>query len=88
MSNLQRRMDALEAAQARRQYRMIAATAAEYGLSADELMEEAHEFFALPLAEQLAEVDRIEAELRSAGFSTEDLADIKATLIREYRPVD
>jgi hypothetical protein len=53
MSNLQRRMDALEAAQARRQYRMIAATAAEYGLSADELMEEAHEFFALPLAEQL-----------------------------------
>ena len=88
MGNLQRRMDALEAAQARRQYRMIAATAAEYGLSADELMEEAHEFLALPLAEQLAEVDRIEAELRSAGFSTEDLADIKATLIREYRPVD
>ena len=88
MSNLQRRMDALEAAQARRQYRMIAATAAEYGLSADELLEEAHDFLALPLAEQLAEVDRIEAELRSAGFSTEDLADIKATLIREYRPVD
>jgi hypothetical protein len=47
MSNLQRRMDALEAAQARRQYRMIAATTAEYRLSTDELMEEAHEFFAL-----------------------------------------
>ena len=39
MSNLQRRLDALEAARARRGRRMMAAMAADVGLTVDELLE-------------------------------------------------
>jgi hypothetical protein len=85
--SLKHRLDAIEAARARRQRRMMAATAAEYGLSVDEFLEEAEAFFTLPLAEQLAQVDDIDAELRRQGMSMNNVADIKATLIREYRPI-
>jgi hypothetical protein len=68
------------------QRRMIAATAAEHGLTYAEFMEEAEEFFSLPLAEQLAKVDAIAAELQAEGLSWDDIDDMKATLIREYRP--
>jgi hypothetical protein len=85
--SLKHRLDAIEAARARRQRRMMAATAAEYGLSVDEFLEEAEAFFTLPLVEQLAQVDDIDAELRRQGMSMNNVADIKATLIREYRPI-
>jgi hypothetical protein len=81
--DLRRRLDALEAAETRRNYEIVAA---EYGMDPDELMEEAEAFFALSLAEQLAEVDRIDAEPRAEGLVMEDFAEIKADLIREYRP--
>jgi hypothetical protein len=84
--SLKRRLDAIEVARARQQRRIIAATAAEYGLSVNEFLEEAEAFFTLPLAEQLAQVDDIDAELCRQGISMNDIADIKATLIREYRP--
>jgi hypothetical protein len=33
------------------------------------------------------QVDAIEADLRAAGMSMDDIADMKAMLIREYRPI-
>jgi hypothetical protein len=84
MMSLKTRLDRL---QSHYQRRTITAIAAKYGLSVDELLEEAEEFFALPLAEQLARIDAIDAELRREGMSWDNVADIKATLIREYRPI-
>jgi hypothetical protein len=84
--SLKRRMEAIEAAQSRRQRQMIAATAAAHGLIFDEFMEEPKAFFSLPLAEQLAKVDVIHAELQAEGMSWADIDEIKETLIREYRP--
>jgi hypothetical protein len=83
--SLKRRLDAIEVARARRKRRIIAATAAAYGLSVAEFLEEAEAFFTLPLAEQLAQVDEINAEIRRQGLSMDAIADINATLIREYR---
>jgi hypothetical protein len=73
--------------QAEYQRRTITAIAAAQGLTYEELLEEAEAFFRLPLVEQLAKVDEIEAELRHDGMSWDDVADIKTTLIREYRPI-
>jgi hypothetical protein len=81
MRDICRRLQRLEA---RRQYRMIAATAAAYGLTADELMEEAHRFFGQSLDEQLADIDHIADELRAEGL---DVDELKSRLIREYRPI-
>jgi hypothetical protein len=86
--SLDARLARLEADLHRHRLRLIAATAAQYGLTRDALLEEARAFFALPLAEQLAEVDRAEADLRREGFSDADLAHIRETLTRDYRPMD
>jgi hypothetical protein len=60
--SLERRIRRLEQAEQRRQtwenYRMVSA---EYGFDPHELMDEAEEFFAMPLDQQLAEVDRLAA---------------------------
>jgi hypothetical protein len=85
MRDVSRRLQRLEAARYRQQ---VSAIAADYGLTYIELMEEAAHFFRLPLATQLAEVDRIQAELEAEGMDMDDIADIKATLIREYRPLN
>jgi hypothetical protein len=69
-----------------RQRQQLTAMAAEVGLTYDELMEEAHEFFSLSLEDQLAKVDEIAEELRAEGMSADDLDDLKDTLRREYRP--
>jgi hypothetical protein len=79
MMNLKARLERLER-------RMITAMSAEQGLTYEEFLEEAEAFFSLPLAEQLAQVGDIDAELRRQGMSMDDIADIKATLIRKYRP--
>jgi hypothetical protein len=76
---LKRRLEAIER-------RMIAAMAVEQGLTYEELLEEAEEFFSLPLAVQLDKVDAIAAELQAEGLSWDDVEKIKATLILEYRP--
>jgi hypothetical protein len=83
MHAYERRLRRLEA---QRQRREIAAMAAEHGLTADELLEEAELFFALPLDEQLAQVDAIAAELQAEGFSWDDVEEIKSTLVQHYRP--
>lgn len=70
----------------RRQRRMIAAVAADMGLTADELLEEAEAFFTLALEEQLAQVDAIAEEPQAEGLSTDDLDDLKDTLRQEYKP--
>jgi hypothetical protein len=36
----------------------------------------------------LAEVDRIDAELRAQGFTAEEMDDITATVTRESRSID
>jgi hypothetical protein len=84
--NLQRRLDALEAARARCQRREITAMAAEHGLTYNELMEEAEAFFSLSLEDQLARVDAVAADLQTHGMTWGDVEDIKQTLIRENRP--
>jgi hypothetical protein len=85
--SLERRISRLEQAQERtqswRHYQMVAA---EFGFDAAELMDEAEAFFALPLVEQLAEVDRIAAESLTQGIPWDEVEAIKATLVREYRP--
>jgi hypothetical protein len=62
--------------------RLLATAGAPYGVSADELLAEARQFFALPLAAQLAELDTLTDE-----FSGEELDAMRAILIREYRPM-
>jgi hypothetical protein len=85
MGRLEPRIERLEQrAQARRQRRMLAATAEQYGLTPDELLDEARRFFRQSLAAQLEEIDRCTDELAAEGL---DVAAIKATLIREYRPL-
>ncbi len=84
MGDISRR---LAIAEARAQRVMIRQVAREYGLTYAEFMEEAETFFRLPLAEQLAEVDRIAAELQAHGMSMDDVAEIKATLTTHYRPM-
>jgi hypothetical protein len=84
--SLQRRLNTIQTARARRQRQEIAAMAAEHGLTYDEFMEEAEVFFALSLEDQLAKVDAVAAELRAEGLSMDDLDELKATLTREYRP--
>jgi hypothetical protein len=80
------RLNRLERLEAEHRRRTIAAIAAEQGLTYEELLEEAAEFFRLSLPEQLAKVDAIAAELQAEGLSWEDVDELKATLIREYRP--
>jgi hypothetical protein len=53
MRDMERRLNHLET---RCHRRMIAVTAAEYGLSADDLMAEAEAFFAMPLDQQLVQL--------------------------------
>jgi hypothetical protein len=86
MISLKARLGRLEKLETEHQRRTITAMAAEQGLTYEEFMEEAEAFFSLPLVEQLSKVDDIEAELRREGMSIDGIADIKATLIREYRP--
>jgi hypothetical protein len=64
------RLDRLEAEYRRR---LITAMAADAGLTCEPLMEEAAEFFALPLAEQLAQVNAIAAGLQAEGLSWDDV---------------
>ena len=80
--SLKRRMDAIERTQLRRQRREVEALARELGLTPTELLDEAEAFLAQPLADQLAEVDRINANMAAAGESWDDVEDIKATLER------
>jgi hypothetical protein len=86
MSRRRQRLDAIEAAEARRYRAMVAAIAAEYGLTYDELTKGAEAFFNLPLPKQLAEVDRIADALRAEGMSMDDVEEIKADLTRYYQP--
>jgi hypothetical protein len=73
--------------QAEYQRRTITAIAAEQGLTYEELMEEADRFLSQSLAEQLAEIDGIAEALEAEGMTWDDVADIKATFIGEYRPL-
>jgi thymidine kinase len=86
MGNSRRRLAQLEAAAVQRQREIVAEFARASGQTVDEVLADAEQFFALPLAEQLAEVDRIAAELEAQGMTMDDIEEIKATLIREYRP--
>jgi hypothetical protein len=82
--SLKTRLDRL---QAEYQRRTITAIAAAQGLTYEELMEEADRFLSQSLAEQLAEIDGIAEALEAEGMTWGDVAEIKATLIGEYRPL-
>ena len=86
--SLEARLARLEAYTYDRRMRTIDATAAQYGITSDDLIEEARVFFALSLAEQLADIDQHEAILCAEGFTNADLADMRQTLTRYYRPMD
>jgi hypothetical protein len=83
--SLESRLKRIEEARARRQQQEIAAMAAEHGLTYHQFMAEAEAFFSLSLEDQLAEIDRIAAELQAEGMSWDDVAEIKATLVQHYR---
>jgi hypothetical protein len=84
MNALERRLVRCEEAHIRQ---LAAQAGAPYGVSADGLLEEARQFFVLPLAEQLAAMASITPELRCEGFTDADLADMRETLIRYDRPM-
>jgi hypothetical protein len=84
MMSLKTRLDRL---QAEYQRHTITALAAEQGLTYAELLEEAERFLSQSLEEQLAEIDGLAEALQAEGMTWDDVAEIKATLRREYRPV-
>ena len=51
----------------------------------EDFLDEVEAFFALPLAEQLAEVDRIRADMEAAGVPWAEGEHVKAELVRLYR---
>jgi hypothetical protein len=65
--------------------RLYVRLAREFGLTVEELLQEAEQFLSQPLAAQLAEVDRLAAESEARGEPWPEAADVRATLIREYR---
>lgn len=79
MSRWKRRIHACEHTFIRR---LAAEAGAPYGVTADDLLEEARRFFALSLAEQLAELGTLTDE-----FSGEALDAMRTILIREYQPM-
>jgi hypothetical protein len=83
VKSFDRRLKACELAHMRR---LAAESGAPYGLTAEEILDEARRFFALPLSEQLAEVQAHTPMLRGHGFTDADLAHVRETLIRHYRP--
>jgi hypothetical protein len=76
----------LDRLQAEHQRRTITVIAAEQGLTYAEMMEEAERFLSQSLEEQLAEIDGIAEVLQAEGMTWDDVAEIQATLRREYRP--
>ena len=82
--SLEARLARLEAAAAREWREAlaeVAAVAAELGITPDALLAECEQFLSMPLAEQLAEVDRVAA--LGPGL---DVDEIKATLTKHSRP--
>jgi hypothetical protein len=86
MTDLNRRLHRPEMTQL---YRMAAASGAPYDVSAEEVLAQAREFFRLPLDEQLAEIETLVAdETLEHSFTAADLAEMRTTLIRHYRPIN
>jgi hypothetical protein len=85
--SLERRLSRAE----ERTYRLLVAqTMAECGLTdltVDEVLEEAEDFLSLPLAEQLRQVDALQAELAAHSVPWDEAEHIKAELARLYRPM-
>jgi hypothetical protein len=85
--SVERRLLRLEhLAEPRERTRLYGAIAVEFGLTVDALLDEAEAFFAQPLADQLAEGERIAAESEAEGIPWIEVDAIKAALVREYRP--
>jgi hypothetical protein len=88
--SLERRISRLEAEEAERDERWLrglyAEVAAEFRLHPEEVYEEGERFLSLPLAEQLAEVDRLHAEMVAEGLTMDNAEDIKRTLTEHCRP--
>jgi hypothetical protein len=68
------------------QQRLYARIARELGLTVEALLQEAEQFLSQPLADQLAEVDRLATACEAQGEPWTEYEGIKATLIREYKP--
>jgi hypothetical protein len=86
MADTKRRLAQLEAVAVQRQREMVVEIARASGQTVDKFLADAERFFALPLSAQLAEVARIAAALQAEGMTMDDVEDIKASLVREYRP--
>jgi hypothetical protein len=88
LTKLAAEMTRVEYRRLRRQYAVAAAhLSAELRMpvDVDELMAEGERFLSQPLADQLAEVDQLKADLEAEGMTWEDVEETKAALIREYR---
>jgi hypothetical protein len=88
MARFDARLARLEAHERTRCQRIVQRMEQQYRVTEADILDEARTFFALPLAEQLATIDQHAAILRSEGLTNADLRHIRATLIRDYQPMD
>jgi hypothetical protein len=86
--SLDARLARLEAHERTRCERIITRMKHTHGITEADILDEARTFFALPLAEQLATIDQHAAILQAEGLTDADLGHIRATLIRDYQPMD
>jgi hypothetical protein len=82
------RLARLEAHERTRCERIVQRMKQTHGVTAADMLNEARRVFALSLAEQLAEIDEHADLLRAEGLTHADLAHIRETLTRYYRPMD
>jgi hypothetical protein len=85
--SLERRLRCIEhRAEQRRRRQLYETIAQDCGLTVPELLAEAKEFLAQPLADQLAEVDAIAATMQAKGQPWDDVEEVKAVLRRAEQP--
>jgi hypothetical protein len=84
--NHRRRLERLEACAVGHLYQDVAE---EFGISAAELQRDTERFMALPIAQQIVELDELIAALEADGDYPNDLAAcqaLRAQLLPEVRP--
>jgi hypothetical protein len=86
--SLDARLARLEAHERTRCERIITRMKHTHEITEADMLNEARRVFALPLAEQLAEIDQHADLLRAKGLTDADLGHIRETLTRYYRPMD
>ncbi len=88
MARFEARLARLEAHEHTRCQRIVQRMKRTHGITEADMLAEARRMWALPLAEQLAEIDAHAALFRAEGLTNADPASIRETLTQHYRPLD